>query len=188
MTTWQEDLEQAVNYHGHLCGGQILGLRMAKLGLKLLGLKQGDDLRDLVLFLESDRCIADAAYVVTGLTLGKRRLKVMPYGKTAMSFLDLKTGQAFRISVKMKQRPEVGSDLVEFWSKYQDEEVFEWQEVEIDLPAFERPGKPISVVDCQRCGDEIMDCREVTVDGLTLCKACVEGAYYRRPANGQSRR
>jgi formylmethanofuran dehydrogenase subunit E len=105
MTALKHYLEKAEAYHGHICSGQILGIRMALLGLKLLRLKPEDDLRDLVIFLETDRCVADAAYVVTGVTVGRRRVKMFGYGKTAMSFLDLKSGRAFRVCVKTSDRP-----------------------------------------------------------------------------------
>ena len=96
MTNITRFLEKAEKYHGHICSGQVLGIRMALMGLQLLGLKPVDDLRDLVIFLETDRCVADAVYVVTGVTLGRRRVKVYGYGKTAMSFLVLKSGKAVR--------------------------------------------------------------------------------------------
>lgn len=178
-TTWQQDLEKAIAYHGHLCGGQVLGVRMAKYGLMRLGLEQGTELRDLVVFLESDRCIADAVYVITGVTLGSRRVKVMPYGKTAMSFLDLNTGRAIRLTVKVKDRAPKGADLVEFWSRYDDEDLLDCREVEINLPPEERPGKPQFVTKCDRCGDEIIDRREVVQGGRTLCRACLDGSYYK---------
>ncbi|MDR0882592.1 MAG: FmdE family protein [Candidatus Adiutrix sp.] len=181
MTTWLEDLDKAVAYHGHLCGGQIIGVRLARKGLELLGLagQWGEELRDLVVFVEADRCAADAAYAVTGCTVGRRRLKIMPYGKTAMSFLDLNTGRAFRVAAKKTAHAGPDDDLVAFWSKYTDDDIMEWQEVTIELSADDRPGKPQSVAICQECGDEVLDRREVREGGRTLCRACLAGAYYR---------
>lgn len=188
MTTWQQDLEKAVAYHGHLCGGQIMGVRMARKGLELMGLagKWGEELCDVIVFLEADRCMADAAYAVTGCTIGRRRVKVMPYGKTAMSFLDLNSGKAVRVYAKKgAPRPGPEDDLMEFWSKMTDEQIMGWQEVEIKLPPEELPGKPVGACTCQACGDDIMDRREVSVDGRTLCRACAGPAYY-RPIGGSA--
>ena len=98
-------LEKAEQYHGHICSGQILGIRMTLMALEALGMSPHDDMRDLVIFLETDRCVADASYVVTGVTVGRRRVKMYSYGKTAMSFLDLKTGKAVRVSVITSDRP-----------------------------------------------------------------------------------
>jgi len=180
MTTWQEYLDKAAAYHGHICGGQILGIRMAQLGLKLLSLKEGDDLCDLVIFLETDRCVADAAYVVTGLTLGRRRVKVRHFGKTAMSFLDLNSGKAYRIRVKMREHPALGTDIVAYWAQFSDDEIFDWYEVAIDLPPSELPGKPQSSVLCQNCGEEVLDRKEVVKDNRIFCRNCAEGSYYKR--------
>ncbi|MDR1873161.1 MAG: FmdE family protein [Deltaproteobacteria bacterium] len=178
MPDWRDYLDKALKYHGHICGGQILGVRMALLGLKLLGLTPGQELRDLVIYLESDRCVADAAYVVTGVTLGRRRVKLVNYGKTAMSFLDLKTQKAYRISVVDHDRPPKDADIIDFWSKKKDEDIFKVQKVAIALKPGEEPGPPSRVAVCQKCGDEILDYKDVAVNGQTLCRACAEGPYY----------
>ncbi len=180
-------LQKAEAYHGHICSGQILGIRMVLLGLNLLGLRPDDDMRDLVFFLETDRCVADAAYAVTGVTVGRRRVKMLNYGKTAMSFLDLKSGRAFRVSVKTAARPPHGDSKerqLAFWEAYTDEDIFNWQEVKITLPDSELPGPPVSVLTCQTCGEEVLDRKEVVKNGQTYCRACAEGAYYRPLAGG----
>jgi formylmethanofuran dehydrogenase subunit E len=182
MPVWQDYLEKACNYHGHICGGQILGIRMSLLGLKLLHLAPGDDLREVVVYLESDRCVADAAYVVTGITIGRRRVKLRNYGKTALSFLNLATGEAYRISVTDHDRPPKETDPVAFWTGKKDEDIFRVQKVAITLEPGEEPGPPARVVVCQKCGDEVLDSRDVLKDGQILCRACAEGAYYRELA------
>lgn len=174
-------IEKAAAYHGHVCSGQILGIRMALLGLKALGLRPEDNLRDLVVFLESDRCVADAAYVVTGITVGSRRVKMYNYGKTAMSFLDLKSGRAVRVSVITSDRPPHHSSKEEqlaFWDGYADEDAFECREVVIQLPASELPGPPSRIVSCHQCGEDVLDAMDVEKDDHAYCRACAEGAYY----------
>ena len=174
-------LEKAEKYHGHICSGQILGIRMTLLALRKLGLSPGDNLRDLVIFLETDRCVADAAYVVTGVTIGRRRVKMRNYGKTAMSFLDLKTGRAVRVSVATSARPPHNvskNEQLAFWEAYADSDIFSCQDVQIDLPEGELPGPPARIVTCSICGEEVLDCREVTHNGQTCCRACANGAYY----------
>src|ERR1700756_2676322 len=90
----------AAQAHGHLCAGQILGLRMALYGVKLLGLDDptGKDRKRLVSFVEIDRCMTDAIGVVTGCRLGKRALKFRDFGKMAATFIDLASGRALRIA------------------------------------------------------------------------------------------
>src|SRR6267378_7801846 len=102
MKTLQEYLEDAAVAHGHLCAGQVLGVRMAMLGLKKLGLEdpQGKDRKRIVTFVEIDRCATDAIMVVTGCRLGKRALKFRDWGKMAATFIDVSTGKAIRIAAK----------------------------------------------------------------------------------------
>ncbi len=89
----------AAEAHGHLCAGQILGLRMALYGVRLLGLEDpaGADRKRLVTFIEIDRCATDAIPVVTGCRLGKRALKFRNFGKMAATFCDLREDRAVRL-------------------------------------------------------------------------------------------
>src|ERR1700676_4407281 len=93
-------LIEAEKAHGHLCAGQVLGVRMAMLGLQRLGIEDPrvKDRKRLVTFVEIDRCASDAVGVVTGCRLGKRALKFRDWGKMAATFLDLGTGRAVRIA------------------------------------------------------------------------------------------
>src|SRR6201987_162211 len=100
MKSLDEYLEDAGRAHGHLCAGQVLGVRMAMLGLKQLGIDdpQGKDRKRLVTYVEIDRCATDAVAVVTGCRLGKRALKFRDWGKMAATFVDLDSGRALRIA------------------------------------------------------------------------------------------
>ena len=100
MQTFEALLREAEAAHGHLCAGQILGVRMAMLGCERLGIDdpKGADRKRLVTFVEIDRCATDAIAVVTGCRLGKRALKFRDWGKMAATFLDLSTGKAIRIA------------------------------------------------------------------------------------------
>ena len=92
----------AAQAHGHLCAGQILGLRMALHGVRLLGLDDptGKDRKRLVSFVEIDRCMTDAIGVVTGCRLGKRALKFRDFGKAAATFCDLQENRAVRLAAR----------------------------------------------------------------------------------------
>ena len=79
MTSFDEDLKRAVDYHGHICAGQIIGVRMARLGLSLLNIDEPNTYRDLIVFIETDRCLADAIGTVTNCKIGRRRLKVYDF-------------------------------------------------------------------------------------------------------------
>ncbi|MGB9663114.1 MAG: FmdE family protein [Moorellaceae bacterium] len=178
MRTLTEDLEAAVAYHGHLCSGMVLGVRMARLGLRKLGIDDPLHYRDLIVYVEMDRCATDAVGVVTGCTPGRRRLKLVDYGKMAATFVDLAGGRAVRVVAVGTQQPPEGADLFEFWEKIPDEEIFKVEPVQVSIPPEDLPGRPLRTVKCSRCGELIRDGREVVVEGLNLCRACAWGAYY----------
>jgi formylmethanofuran dehydrogenase subunit E len=95
MQTFDALLHEAEVAHGHLCAGQILGVRLAMLGCERLGiddpkgLVNPKDRKRLVTFIEIDRCATDAIAVVTGCRLGKRAIKFRDWGKMAATFVDL---------------------------------------------------------------------------------------------------
>src|SRR5271169_3883768 len=108
MKSLDEYVVLAEQAHGHMCAGQILGLRLAMYGMKLLGLEDpaGADRKRLVTFVEIDRCATDAIPIVTGCRLGKRALKFRDFGKVAAAFCDLRENRAVRVVAResAKQR------------------------------------------------------------------------------------
>lgn len=190
MKSLEEYESLAEKAHGHICAGQILGLRMALYGLRLLGLAdpEGRDRKRLVTFVEIDRCATDAISVVTGCRLGKRALKFVDFGKVAATFCDLAEGRAVRVVAKesSKQRarelyPEIADKNQQQMKAYRelaDEELFEAQWVRVELGPEDLPGYKGPRVVCQECGEGINFRREVTRDGRTLCRACAGERYY----------
>src|ERR1019366_5673862 len=113
LPEYEQLAEQA---HGHLCAGQILGVRMALYAMNLLSLADpaGADRKRLVTFVEIDRCVTDAIPVVTGCRLGKRALKFRDFGKVAATFCDLREDRAVRVVAResAKQRaPELYAEI-----------------------------------------------------------------------------
>ena len=178
MKSFDEHLAEALAYHGHLCAGQILGVRMARRGLKELGIDDPQSYRDLITFVENDRCLADAIGTVTCCKLGKRRLKFLDYGKSAAAFLDLASGKAVRISSIGWVNAGGVQDIRAYLDGKTDEELFKIEQVRIQLPPQDMPGKPVSKTQCSRCGEVITDSREVKKDGAVLCKNCAGESYY----------
>lgn len=191
--TFEEDLQDAIAYHGHLCAGQVLGTKIARLGLEHFGIDDPSTYRDLIAFVEADRCVADAVCSVACCKLGRRRLKWHDYGKMAATFYDIPTRRAVRIvAISDKKAPE-GADVVEFFNSIPDSELFRIQEVEVELTDDDLPGKPRHRAACELCGERVLDGRERIVGGRVLCKACAgEPVYYRvtkslndpKPAHG----
>ena len=183
-----EDL--AAQAHGHLCAGQILGLRMALYGVKLLGLQDpaGADRKRLVTFVEIDRCMTDAIPVVTGCRLGKRALKFRDFGKVAATFCDLPAGRAVRVAARdsAKQRarelhPEIpgkNEQQMRAYREMPDEELFAVQWVRVVLGPEEFPGYKGERAVCAECGESINFNRQILRDGRVLCKSCDGERYY----------
>ena len=183
-------LREAEVAHGHLCAGQVLGVRLAMLGLEKLGIQdpRGKDRKRLVTFVEIDRCATDAIGVVTGCRLGKRALKFRDWGKMAATFIDLESGKAVRIAAKESSKALARSMHPEIESKNQqqmlayremkDDDLFTTQWVKVDLPAEEFPGYKGERIVCSECGEGINFRREVERDGRVLCRACAGESYY----------
>lgn len=191
MKSLDEYLHDAEIAHGHLCAGQVLGVRLAMLGLQKLGIgdPQGKDRKRLVTFVEIDRCATDAVAVVTGCRLGKRALKFRDWGKVAATFVDVTSGKAIRIAAKESSKdlarqmhPELADKNQQQMLAYReisDDNLFITQWVKVDLPAEEFPGYKGERVVCGICGEGINFRREVRRDGKTLCRACAGESYYR---------
>jgi formylmethanofuran dehydrogenase subunit E len=183
-------LQDSVKVHGHLCAGQVLGVRMSMLGLREIGLldPKGTDRKSLIVFVEMDRCATDAVQSVTGCSLGKRSMKFMDYGKMAATFLNLKTSKAVRIVAREDSRNKAKEYFPEIENKYagqleaykimSDEELFDVMEVAVKIAPEDMPGRPMRRVQCDSCGEHVQDMRELYQDGNVLCIACAKGGYY----------
>ena len=206
MATLDELLRDAELAHGHLCAGQVLGVRMAMLALERLGI--GDpharlladgslnpDRKRLVTFVEIDRCATDAIGVVTGCRVGKRALKLRDWGKMAATFVDLSAGlgedsyKGLRVvaleSSKGRAKdlyPELekNAQQMKAYRELPDAELFAEQWVRVPLPASEFPGYKGERVACARCGEGVNFDRFIERDGERLCLACADGesVYY----------
>ena len=176
--------------HGHLCAGQILGLRMALHGMALLGIDDpaGTDRKRLLSVVEIDRCITDAIGVVTGCRLGKRALKFRDFGKTAATFCDLRENRAVRIAARESAKdraralyPEIAERNQQQMRAYRempDEELFQVAWVRVTFGAEDLPGYKAARVVCAQCGESVSFRREVVREGRVLCRACAGESYY----------
>ena len=192
METLDELLERAEHSHGHMCAGQVLGVRMALLGCREVGITEprGKDRKALLVFVEIDRCAADAINTVTGCRLGKRTLKYYDYGKLAATFLNTHTNEAVRVIALDESREAADRCFPEIASKYDrqlhaykllpDADLFKVERVAVRLAIEDQPGRPVSRVRCDQCGEGVNDRREVVREGRTLCRACAGDAYYTR--------
>ncbi|MGH9766008.1 MAG: FmdE family protein [Blastocatellia bacterium] len=188
MKSLNEFLNEAEKNHGLMCPGQVLGVRMAMLGCRLVGIEEPKVGKRLIVFVEIDRCAADAINTVTGCRLGKRTLKYRDFGKLAATFLNTETDEAVRV-VALESSRELAKQLfghlptkkerqMEAYKTLSEEKLFSWRRVRVKLPDADRPGHPLARVMCGECGEGINDHREVIRDGRTLCLACAGARYY----------
>jgi formylmethanofuran dehydrogenase subunit E len=192
MPTLDEYILEAEKAHGHLCAGQILGVRMAMLGLDKLGIEDPrnnrEDRKRLITFVEIDRCATDAIAVVTGCRLGKRALKFRDWGKMAATFVDLRGNKAIRIAAKESSKALARSMHPEIESKNQQQmvayremaegDLFTTQWVKVEITAEELPGYKGERIVCAECGEGINFQREVLSGDRLLCRGCSGERYY----------
>ncbi|MGQ9499956.1 MAG: FmdE family protein [Dissulfurimicrobium sp.] len=193
--SFDELLSESVRLHGHLCAGQVIGVRLSMLGLRLMGVTdpKGRERKDFVVYVEIDRCATDAIQSVTGCSLGKRSLKWIDFGIMAATFVHLPTKKGFRILAREDARelarnycPEIEDKYrqqLEAYKRMRDDELFDVQEVRVNIPECDLPGRPLRRVRCVRCGEYVQDCRDVERNGEVLCKACAGSRYYEIVSN-----
>jgi iron complex transport system ATP-binding protein len=180
MNDFEFYLKKAGDYHGHICGGIILGTKMTLAALKALGMDPGVKNKNLIVFAEIDRCMTDAVQVITGCSLGHRSLKHVDYGKFAATFLNQDTGKALRATIKESFSTDGPVEKVaQKVACMSDEELVILQEVTVDLPETDLPGQPKKKAYCSRCGERIMDGREVSKENKSFCRSCANGGYYK---------
>jgi formylmethanofuran dehydrogenase subunit E len=184
MESMDELLRQAEVAHGHLCAGQVLGVRMALLGLSRLEIAdpRGADRKRLVTYVEIDRCATDAIALVTGCRLGKRALKFRDWGKMAATFVDLASGRAVRI-VALEDSRELARKLypheenksrrqLQAYRVLTDAQLFSEQWVRVAIDPTDLPGQSHERVVCPRCGEGVNFRRFAPLNGESVCLSC----------------
>jgi formylmethanofuran dehydrogenase subunit E len=190
MKTFGEYEEMATAAHGHICAGQILGLRMAIRGMELLGIADpaGADRKRLITYVEIDRCATDAITVVTGCRLGKRALKFHDFGKMAATFCDLQADRAVRVSARESSKARAQELYPEITDRNQQQmrayrtlpvtDLFDTQWVQVAVRPEDMPGYKSSRRVCVECGEGINFERFTERNGSVLCRACAGERYY----------
>jgi formylmethanofuran dehydrogenase subunit E len=190
MESFEVLLEKSTAIHGHVCAGQVIGVRLAMLGLENIGIDQprGRDRKKFYVLVEIDRCATDAIQTVTGCSLGKRSLKWLDYGIMAATFVNLEDGRGVRITAREEARELADRYCPEIEDKYRrqleayrimpEEELFSVQRVRVAIAPEDMPGRPLRRIQCSRCGDWIQDGREVGNGADIICRPCANGRYY----------
>lgn len=160
-----------------LHAGELLELELPQAGKRLFA------------FVETDGCFADGITASTGCSLGHRTLRLMDEGKVACTFVDTRSGRALRIwpspasrTRALEYAPQAASRWHAQLEAYQvmpASELLCVREVELLVNLDALIGKPGVRVNCSRCGEEVLNGREVAIDGTIYCRGCAQGSYAR---------
>ncbi len=181
-------LEESARDHNHICPRQILGVRMGLMGLHALQLEANHGSKRLLIITETDGCFVDGLIAATGCTVGHRTLLVDDYGKTAATFVDTKTGRSLRLApfgdIRERAYAYAPGEERHYFAQMQayqvmpEAEMFVVQAVSLIVPIEKIVSRPGMRVNCDVCGEEIMNEREIQQNGLTMCQPCAGAAYY----------
>jgi formylmethanofuran dehydrogenase subunit E len=184
----QHILDQSAALHSHLCPRQVLGVRVGLAGAAALNLDVPRTDKRLLIIIETDGCFADGIEAATGCTIGHRTLRVEDYGKIAATFVDVKTGQAVRVAPRLDVReraytctptePRHYFAQLKAYQVLPDHDLLSIQPVQLTTPIaaiFSRAGVRVN---CEVCGEEIINEREIVRDGLLVCRSCAGQGYY----------
>ncbi|MBI4523599.1 MAG: molybdopterin-guanine dinucleotide biosynthesis protein B [Deltaproteobacteria bacterium] len=189
MRSFDVLLEESSSIHGHLCGGQVLGVRMAMLGCREVAIDEPRGCKKLLVYVEMDRCATDAIQSVTGCSLGKRTLRFLDYGKMAAAFCNLETKKSVRVLARdearslavscSNKRGDPRRDQNELYASLPESALFSVSPFDIQIPPEDLPGAKSQRVFCDQCGEGINFRREVKVNDRLLCIPCAQGSYLR---------
>lgn len=181
-------LDIASRDHSHLCPRQILGVRIGLKGLAVCGIDESSKAKHLLVISETDGCFVDGIIAATKCTVGHRTLRIEDYGKIAATFVNVKTNRAIRISPTLDVREKANLYAAEEKRRYfaqlqayqfmPDEELMRAQEIKLNFnirDVISRAGKRVN---CEKCGEEVINEREVLMEGKIYCKSCAEAGYY----------
>ncbi len=181
-------LQQSSARHSHLCPRQVLGVRMGLAGMDALGIEPPAAKQTALIIIETDGCFADGIKVSTGAAIGHRTLRVHDFGKVAATFVDVKTERAIRVAPLLDIRERACAHIpneerhyfaqLEGYQTMPEKEMFSFQEVVLHPSLSVLLSKPNMRVNCEYCGEEIMNERQVNINGNTLCLACANQGYY----------
>lgn len=182
----------AARHHNHLCPRQVLGVRIGLLAGKALNIVVPQAEKRLFAFVECDGCGMGGIAVASGCFVERRTLRVLDYGKLAATFVDTHTGQAVRIhphpdSRQAAQRllpdsPDSWHAQLEAYQVLPDEQILVIEPVRLAVSMEAIISQPGLRADCTICGEEIINDRQVIVDGKAVCQTCAGESYF-IPAN-----
>jgi formylmethanofuran dehydrogenase subunit E len=181
-------LEASEHQHKRLCPRQVLGIRMGLLAGKLLNLEVPRPDKRLIVIAETDGCAVDGISAATGCSVGRRTMYIRDWGKVAATFIDCETEAAVRIVPSAGSR-QAACDLkphassrwhaqLEGYQTLPDQALLSAQAVTLNFSLEQLISQPGHVTFCERCGEEVLNQREVLIGQELLCRSCAGETYY----------
>jgi formylmethanofuran dehydrogenase subunit E len=201
METVKEiSFQEVTKFHGHVCPGTIIGYRAAQIAMRTFSSKKSVD-EELVAIVENDSCSVDAIQVVTSCTFGKGNLIFEDHGKHVYTFINRRTGEALRISLKstvnleqmdpiwnqLRTKVISGSATSNEWRDFRkradeiaeklmnmpEQDLFNVKHVQIDdVPKKARIFRSVT---CQKCGELVSEHKARLENGEIVCIPCSAG-------------
>lgn len=187
-------LELAIQFHGHICPGLLMGVRVAEFAQKHLDISQERD-EELLAVVETNSCGVDAIQSILGCTFGKGNLIFRDYGKSVYTIASREKNRAVRIAQKFNSQPHPDSvryqelncqsiltdaetaekenllgAIFERLMSVPFEEIFTWREVKFDFP---EKARIYPTVQCAVCGEGVMEPRAARNGQIFVCPACL---------------
>lgn len=191
MQSLDDLLAASAALHHHLCPRQVLGVQMGRLAAELLGLELPQREKRVLAIVETDGCFTTGLSVAMNCWVGRRTLRVEDYGKVAATVIDTQTGDAFRLAPHAAARLRAANYAPEARTRWETmllgyqrmplAELLVWQRVALTMPVAALISRAGHRACCDRCGEEILNEREVIAAGVTLCRSCAHGGYYTTP-------
>src|SRR5688500_2028349 len=187
----QDYLGESSALHSHLCPRQVLGVRAGLAASTMLDFELPQRDKRVIAFVETDGCFVDGVSITTGCTIGRRTLRLIDYGKIAVTLADTLTGAAFRLSPRpgvrelaLESAPAAQSPWhaqLEAYQALPADDLLSIESVKLAVCLDEIISKPGLRVNCAECGEEVMNARQVMRQSEVLCLGCAsDDRYYRR--------
>jgi len=182
-------LAESLSRHKSLCPRQVLGVRIGLAGSDALGIDVPREDKKLLVIVETDGCFVSGVEVVTGCAVRHRTLRVEDYGKVAATFVDVESARAVRVAPRLdiRQRakdyaPEEKRRYFAMLKGYQRmpvEELLSIEEVTLADPLESIISRAGVRVNCDECGEEIINERDIIRSNRILCLPCADSSYYK---------
>jgi len=180
--SFDEYVDLVKSFHGHVAPGVAIGGFMVDLAFKTL--PAGIRFQALC---ETPKCLPDAVQLLTSCTAGNGRLKIVNFGRYALTLYENQAGKGVRVSVspkklepwseiqtwfyKRKPKKDQGFDLLMSQVRKAESTLFDVQKVRV-AQSFTTTKRRGAFAICPRCHESY------PADDGEICLGCKDEATY----------